>query len=467
MIRKTMMKRSAAAFGAGTLALAAFSVWAQNAASPSAATVSPVPTPSVAASPVSAAGAQTPAANDPQAQLVRQGEYLARAADCAACHTAPGGKPFAGGLPIASPIGTIYSTNITPDKDTGIGNYSLEDFDKAVRHGIAKNGSTLYPAMPYTSYAKVRPADVKALYAYFMNGVQPVAQANKATDIPWPMSMRWPLSIWRRMFAPPVVADAASTDNDPVSRGRYLVEGLGHCSACHTPRGFALQEKALTDDSTAFLSGGVVDNFLAKNLRGDVTDGLGNWSEGDITAFLKGGRNDHSAAFGGMSDVVRHSTQHMNDDDLAAVAKYLKTLKPVDPNAKALAYDETAAKALRAGSDKSNGALTFIDNCAACHRSTGKGYTQTFPTLALSSTVNSADPTSLIHIVLRGAQMPSTKSAPTHYAMPGFDDRLTDQDVADVLTFVRTSWGNKAPAVTAAQVAKVRKDVGAAPQPRR
>ncbi len=467
MIRKTMMKRSAVALAAGALTVAAVAVWAQNATPPATPAVTPVPTPSVTASAVTAAGTPTPAANDPQAQLVKQGEYLARVADCAACHTAPKGQPFAGGLPIASPIGTIYSTNITPDKDTGIGNYSLEDFDRAVRHGIAKNGSTLYPAMPYTSYAKVRPADVKALYAYFMNGVQPVAQANKATEIPWPMSMRWPLSIWRKMFAPAVVADAASTDNDPIARGRYLVEGLGHCSACHTPRGFALQEKALTDDSTAFLSGGVVDNFLAKNLRGDVTDGLGNWTEGDITAFLKGGRNDHSAAFGGMSDVVQHSAQHMSDDDLAAIAKYLKTLKPVDPNAKALAYDETVAKALRTGTDKSNGALTFLDNCAACHRSTGKGYTQTFPTLALSSTVNSADPTSLIHIVLRGGEMPWTKSAPTHYAMPGFDDRLTDQDVADVLTFVRSSWGNKAPAVTAAQVAKVRKDVGAAPQPQR
>ncbi|VVE07363.1 Gluconate 2-dehydrogenase cytochrome c subunit [Pandoraea morbifera] len=467
MIRKTMMKRSVGALTLGVLAFAATAVWAQNAAPPASPSVSPVPTPSVGASAVTAAGTQVPAANDPQAQLVKQGEYLARAADCAACHTAPKGKPFAGGLPIASPIGTIYSTNITPDKDTGIGNYSLEDFDKAVRHGVAKNGDTLYPAMPYTSYAKVRPADVKALYAYFMSGVQPVAQANKAADIPWPMSMRWPLSIWRKMFAPAVVADAASTDNDPISRGRYLVEGLGHCSACHTPRGFALQEKALTDDSTAFLSGGVVDNFLAKNLRGDVTDGLGNWSEGDITAFLKGGRNDHSAAFGGMTDVVQHSTQYMNDDDLTAIAKYLKTLKPVDPNAKTLAYDDTVAKALRTGTDKSNGALTFLDNCAACHRSTGKGYTQTFPTLALSSTVNSADPTSLIHIVLRGGQMPWTKSAPTQYAMPGFDDRLTDQDVADVLTFVRSSWGNKAPAVTAAQVAKVRKDVGAAAQPQR
>lgn len=467
MIRKTMMKRSAGVLTLGALAFAAAAVWAQNATPPASPSVSPVPTPSVGASAVTTAGTQAPAANDPQAQLVRQGEYLARAADCAACHTAPKGKPFAGGLPIASPIGTIYSTNITPDKDTGIGNYSLEDFDKAVRHGVAKNGDTLYPAMPYTSYAKVRPADVKALYAYFMSGVQPVAQANKAADIPWPMSMRWPLSIWRKMFAPAVVADAASTDNDPISHGRYLVEGLGHCSACHTPRGFALQEKALTDDSTAFLSGGVVDNFLAKNLRGDVTDGLGNWSEGDITAFLKGGRNDHSAAFGGMTDVVQHSTQYMNDDDLTAIAKYLKTLKPVDPNAKALAYDDTVARALRTGTDKSNGALTFLDNCAACHRSTGKGYTQTFPTLALSSTVNSADPTSLIHIVLRGGQMPWTKSAPTQYAMPGFDDRLTDQDVADVLTFVRSSWGNKAPAVTAAQVAKVRKDVGAAAQPQR
>ena len=245
MIRKTMMKRSVGVLTVGVLALAAVAVWAPVSAQ-NAAAVSPVPTPAVPAVTVDGANpgqqAQAPAANDPQAQLVKQGEYLARAADCAACHTAPKGKPFAGGLPIASPIGTIYSTNITPDKDTGIGSYSLEDFDRALRHGIAKNGSTLYPAMPYTSYAKVRPADVKALYAYFMSGVQPVAQANKATDIPWPMSMRWPLSIWRKMFAPAVVADSASTDNDPISRGRYLVEGLAHCSACHTPRGFALQE---------------------------------------------------------------------------------------------------------------------------------------------------------------------------------------------------------------------------------
>lgn len=424
--------------------------------------------PGVAAVPATTSTpAVAPNADDAQAQLIQRGEYLARVADCVACHTAPNGKPFAGGLPIASPVGKIYSTNITPDKDTGIGNYTLEDFDNALRHGIAKNGSTLYPAMPYPSYAKVHPTDVKALYAYFMHGVQPVSQANKAPDIPWPLSMRWPLSIWRRMFAPAVANDQAPVGNDPVSRGRYLVEGLAHCGACHTPRGFAFQEKGLTDDSPAFLSGGVVDGYLAKNLRGDINDGLGNWTQADIVAFLKGGRNDHSAAFGGMADVVQHSTQHVSDDDLTAIAKYLKTLKPVDPNAKALAYDDTVYKALRSGTDRSNGALTFIDNCAACHRSTGKGYTQTFPSLALSSAVNSTDPTSLIHIVLRGGEMPWTKSAPTHYAMPGFDDRLTDQDVADVLTFVRSSWGNKAPAVSAAQVAKVRKETRAAPQPQR
>ncbi len=413
-----------------------------------------------------AAAPQAQAGADDQ-QLIARGAYLAKLGDCVACHTAEKGKPFAGGLGFSTPVGTVYSTNITPDKETGIGGYTLEDFDNAVRHGIRKDGSTLYPAMPFPNYAKVRPSDVQALYAYFMHGVQPVSQANKDSDITWPLSMRWPLSIWRHAFAPDVVSDDASADKDAVLRGKYLVEGLGHCSACHTPRGVGFQEKALTDDSTAFLSGSVIDNYLAKNLRGDVTEGLGSWTEADIAAFLKTGRNAHTAAFGGMSDVVEHSMQYASDEDVAAIAKYLKTLKPVDPNAKALVYDDAAQKALIAGSDRSNGALTFVDNCMACHRASGKGYSETFPVLAQNSAVNSADPSSLISIVLRGGEMPSTKAAPTHYAMPGFDDRLTNQDVADVLTFVRSSWGNKAPAVTAEQVAKIRKDSGAAPEPKR
>ncbi|WP_459616898.1 c-type cytochrome [Bordetella sp. 2513F-2] len=409
------------------------------------------------------------AAADDDAQLIRQGEYLARAGDCVACHTAKDGKPFAGGLGLESPLGTIYSTNITPDKKTGIGEYTLEDFDRAVRHGVAKDGRSLYPAMPYTSYANVSPADVRALYAYFMHGVEPVEQANRDTDIPWPLSMRWPLGIWRMLFAPDVVdAEAPAADSaDAVLRGRYLVEGLGHCSTCHTPRGFALQEKALSDaDGTEFLSGGVIEGWLAKNLRGDMHDGLGSWSQEDIVAFLKGGRNGHSAAFGGMAQVVQDSTQHLSDADLNAIAAYLKTLSPVNPSqSAALTYDASTAQALRSGKADARGAMTYLNNCAACHRSDGKGWEETFPKLALSSTVNTADPTSLIHIVLKGGEMPWTQAAPTHYGMPGFAERLTDAEVADVVSFVRSSWGNKAPAVSAEQVAKVREETGAPAAP--
>ncbi|MEM5312563.1 cytochrome c [Paraburkholderia sp. JHI869] len=399
--------------------------------------------------------------------LIERGRYLAAAADCIACHTAKAGKPFAGGFPIDSPIGKIYSTNITPEKETGIGEYTFEDFDKAVRHGIGRDGSSLYPAMPYVSYARVSPSDVKALYAYFMNGVAPVSQVNKAPDIPWPLSMRWPLRFWRLAFAPEVTNEEAPISSAQVARGRYLVEGLEHCGACHTPRGAGLQEKALTDDGKQFLSGGVIDGYLAKNLRGDKKDGLGNWSESDIVAFLKSGRSAHAAAFAGMTEVVSDSTQHLSDADLSAIAAYLKTLAPVVTSNTTLSANATAATALRAGTDHGNGALSFVDNCAACHRTAGSGYDSTFPTLALASVVNTEDPSSLIRIVLQGGEMPSTKSAPTHYAMPGFSDRLTDRDVADVLTFVRSSWGNHAPAVTAEQVAKGRKAAGLGSQPAR
>lgn len=391
-------------------------------------------------------------------QLVKRGEYLAKAGDCVACHTAKGGKPFSGGLPMATPIGTVYSSNITPDKDHGIGNYSEDDFDRALRHGIRKDGASLYPAMPYPSYAKVKPADVKALYAYFMNGVQADPTPSRDVDIVWPLSMRWPLSIWRKVFAPAVAVDGTD-DNSPIVRGKYLVEGLGHCGACHTPRGVGMQEKALTDDSTQFLSGGVVDGYLANNLRGDARDGLGNWSEQDIAVFLKTGRNSHSAAFGGMADVVANSTQHMTDEDLTAMAKYLKSLKPVKDGVPALAYDDKTHQALRKGSDQSPGAMGFLNNCAACHRSSGKGWTETFPTLAQSATVNAGNPASLIKIVLEGGEMPWTHKAPTQFAMPAFGSRLSDQEVAEIVTFIRSSWGNSASAVSASDVAKVRKEL--------
>ncbi|MBM1191076.1 c-type cytochrome [Pseudomonas weihenstephanensis] len=400
------------------------------------------------------------AAQDSAHALIQQGEYLARAGDCVACHTAKGGKPFAGGLAMETPIGLIYSTNITPDK-SGIGDYSFEDFDKAVRHGIAKNGSTLYPAMPYPSYARVNQADMQALYAYFMSGVKPVAQENQAVDIPWPMSMRWPLAMWRWMFAPAVEDFTPVAQQDPVvSRGAYLVEGLGHCGACHTPRALTMQEKALSaTDGSTFLSGSApLEGWIAKNLRGDHKDGLGSWNEAQLVQFLKTGRSDRSAVFGGMSDVIVHSMQYMSEADLTAIARYLKSLPAVDSADKPHQYDPAVADALWNGDDSKRGAAVYIDNCAACHRTDGNGYTRVFPALAGNPVLQSDDPTSLIHIVLKGGTLPATHTAPSTFTMPAFDWRLSDQEVADVVNFIRTSWGNQAGEVKATDVKGLRSE---------
>jgi mono/diheme cytochrome c family protein len=392
--------------------------------------------------------------------LIKQGEYLARAGDCVACHTAKDGKPFAGGLPMETPIGTIYSTNITPDK-TGLGDYSFEDFDKAVRHGVAKNGSTLYPAMPYPSYASVTEPDMQALYAYFMHGVAPVAQENKASDIPWPLSMRWPLMGWRWMFAPAVADYKAAPGADAViSRGAYLVEGLGHCGACHTPRALTMQEKSLNaGEGNTFLSGSApLEGWIAKSLRGDHKDGLGSWSEVQLVQFLKTGRSDRSAVFGGMSDVVTHSMQYMTDADLTSIARYLKSLPANDPNDQPHQYDKQVAQALWRGDDSKRGASVYIDNCAACHRTDGHGYTRVFPALAGNPVLQSQDPTSLINIVLKGGTLPATHTAPSTFTMPAFAWRLSDQEVADVVSFIRSSWGNKGEPVKASTVTDLRKD---------
>ncbi len=269
--------------------------------------------------------------------LIKQGEYLARAGDCVACHTnGKAGKPFAGGLPMETPIGTIYSTNITPDKEHGIGGYTFEEFDDAVRKGVRKDGSTLYPAMPYPSFARISEADMRAMYAYFMHGVEPVNVANKDTDIPWPLSMRWPLAFWRGIFAPTPSDFVVNPQVDPVlERGRYLVEGLGHCGACHTPRSLTMQEKALSEsEGDDYLAGSnaPIDGWVASSLRGENRDGLGTWSEAELAEFLKTGRNDKSVVFGGMSDVVEHSLQYLSDDDITAIARYLKSLRRAAAN---------------------------------------------------------------------------------------------------------------------------------------
>jgi mono/diheme cytochrome c family protein len=261
--------------------------------------------------------------------LVATGRYLAAAGDCAACHTAPGGKPFAGGLALATPIGTVYSTNITPDRETGIGGYSLNDFDRAVRRGVTPDGGTLYPAMPYPSYAKLSDPDVTALYAYFIRGAEPVKAANRPTEIRWPLSVRWPLALWRVAFAPAVTRetfDASRYSDSLIAPGAFLTQGLGHCGACHTRRAVTLQEEGLDDASPAYLAGEpLIDGWVAVNLRGDKADGLGSIGADEIVATLRAARSVGWAVIGSpMTDVVVHSTQSMTDDDLKAIAAYLK-----------------------------------------------------------------------------------------------------------------------------------------------
>jgi alcohol dehydrogenase (quinone), cytochrome c subunit len=403
------------------------------------------------------------------AATIERGRYLAVAGDCTACHTAPGGKSFAGGLPINSPIGTIYSTNITPDKESGIGKWTLDDFDRAVRHGIDDEGVTLYPAMPYPSYALMGDEDIAALYAYFMHGVEPAAGTDHANGIPWPLSIRWPLALWRKLFAPAPDAPAfnASRFSDPATaRGAYLVEGPGHCGSCHTPRALTLQEKSLDDTSSSYLSGGPrIDGWVAVNLRGNQGDGLGNWSKGDIVATLRSARNSTQAVVGApMSDVVVHSTQYLSDADLEAIAAYLKTLTPAPGDASRFAANPATAADLAKGKEANRGAEVYDDNCAACHRTDGEGSPKVLPKIAGNPTVLSDDPDSLIRLVLAGSALPGTAAAPSALGMPGFAWRLSNDEVAQLLTFVRSSWGNQASSVSAAQVGRVRGALDSAPK---
>jgi mono/diheme cytochrome c family protein len=398
-------------------------------------------------------GAGSPA--HAQQTPTNKGEYLARAGDCVACHSAKGGKAFAGGLAMGTPMGTIYTTNITPDPETGIGNYSLEDFDRAVRSGVAKDGHHLYPAMPYPSYAKITDDDLKDLYTFFMKDVPAVKQPNKPNEIPWYLSPRWPLAIWNVVFAPKTGFTPRQDHDAQWNRGAYLIEGLAHCGACHTPRGLAIQEKALDDSKPAYLQGAELDAWSAPTLRGDKRTGLGSWSVDDVNAFLKTGHNDRGVAFGSMLDVVNNSTPYLTDDDTKAMAVFLKSL-PATAEQTQFAYDDATSKSLQGGNLQKPGAATYIGACAACHGADGKGQAPFMPPLAGNPAVLDPNASSLINLVLNGAEPLVVKGVPDAYRMPVFRIQLTDAQIADVLSFVRGAWGNDAAAVSTDQVKKLR-----------
>ncbi len=397
-------------------------------------------------------------------QLVARGAYLARLGDCAACHSISGKPAYSGGLRMVTPIGAIYSTNITPDITYGIGHFSLPDFDRALRFGVA-DGHTLYPAMPYTSYYNTTPGDVAALYAYFRHGVAAAAIPDRPSDIPFPLSMRWPLTYWRWLFASrPEPFWPAPGMAPGIARGDYLVNGMGHCGECHTPRALTMQVEAIAPgDGAAYLSGAVIENFFAPSLRNGGPGTIGIWTNGELAQFLKTGANPHGIAFGSMSDVIVHSTQYLNDADALAMASYLKTIRsssdaPLAP----FIYNKAEHEALRNGNASKPGAMIYLDNCAACHRPDGTGYERVFPRLAGNPVAEADNPLSLITIVLQGSQTPRTRGTPAQFAMPDFAWRLSDREVADVINFIRTSWGNRASLISSRDVNRVRRQTGAA-----
>jgi mono/diheme cytochrome c family protein len=410
--------------------------------------------------------AQAPPASPEQ---VQRGAYLARAGDCIACHTVPKGQPYAGGLPLDTPIGKVYSTNITPDLETGIGRYSTADFVKVMRTGVAKDGHRLYPAMPYTSYAKLTQDDLLALDAYFRQGIKPVRHPNRPTRLKWPLSMRSLMAVWNALYLKQGEYAANPEQNSSWNRGAYLVQGLGHCGGCHTPRGLAGQEKADSErKGKHFLAGAMLDNWEASPLTAKLDTGLQAWSKAEIVEFLKTGRTARMAAFGAMAGVIEKSTQYLTDQDLMAMAEYLKSLPSSDRTrrvetepAMRASQAFAAQQALRAGDAGLRGAQVYLDNCNACHHSDGTGAPRIFPNLAKNEVVNAKDPISLIHLVLTGSAMPSTQTAPSAIAMPDFGWRLSDEELADVLSFVRGSWGNHAPEVRSDEVGRVRKTLGA------
>ncbi|WP_292932704.1 c-type cytochrome [Noviherbaspirillum sp.] len=387
--------------------------------------------------------------------MIEHGRYVAQLGDCIACHTAPKGPAMAGGLELKTPMGTIYSTNITPDPRTGIGKYTYQQFDRAMRKGVAADGHNLYPAMPYPSYAKMSDDDMRALYAYLTQGLAPVDRPNKPAEMRWPFSMRWGLSLWNWAFVKdePFKPDPA---RDAVwNRGAYLVQGLGHCGSCHTPRGIAFQEKAMDDAGASgkhYLAGETVEGWRALSLRNL-------WTVEDTVQLLKTGQNHFATVSGNMAEVIHNSTQHFTDSDLIAIATYLKSLPAGKDDLPMPAVPKSPAMA-KAPENlfSSRGGLGYAQFCVDCHRQDGGGVKNVFPSLAGNPTVASDNPATLLHITLTGWKTAETAAHPRIYTMPGFT-RLSDQEVAEILGFVRSSWGNHAPPITASQVGKMRGEV--------
>ena len=394
------------------------------------------------------ASAQSPAGSKDKASIVARGEYLAQAGDCVACHTAPEGKLFAGGRAMPTPFGTLYTSNITPDPETGVGKWTADQFYTMMHTGRSPDGGLLYPAMPFGSYTKVTRADSDAIFA-FMQSVAPVKQPNKPHDLKFPYNNRSLIIGWRTLFFTEGEYKPDAGKSDEWNRGAYLVQGLGHCAMCH----YATNALGGSSESAAF-EGGLIpmQNWYAPSLTSNKEGGLGDWSIEDISDLLRTGISKRGAVYGPMADVTCNSLQYMTEVDTRAMAVYLKTLAEhsVPDAPRGTTSVQESSLLLRLGQS------IYADKCASCHGEKGLGKPPHYPPLAGNQSIEMSSAVNPIRMVLNGGYPPGTAGNPMPHGMPPFAQSLSDDEVAAVVTYIRVSWGNHGAPVSAAEANALR-----------
>lgn len=398
-----------------------------------------------------APGQGSVAAGQHSASAVKRGRYIAVAGDCVACHSIPGGdKPFAGGYKLQTPFGALLSSNITQDKETGIGNWTEQQFADALRKGKGREGENLYPAMPYTTYAKMSDADVADLYAYIKT-IAPVSNRVVTNQLPFPFNIRLFMSGWNLLFFDNKPLAPVANQSEQWQRGRYVVEALEHCAACHTPKNF------LGGDTTSkAFQGAGLQGWFAPDITSNPHTGIGGWSEDQLVEYLRKGNNEFAVASGPMAEAITNSTQHLSEDDLRAMAVYLKQQQGA-------AVEKTQPLAM-SDPRMESGAKIFAANCEACHTSGGTGVSNMVAGFAGRPSVMAPHVDSLLNSVLMGSRGAVTEQSPTGAGMPAFDWKLSDQQVANVLTYIRNQWGNAAEPVSVDAVKEARTSLGAKAQ---
>jgi mono/diheme cytochrome c family protein len=393
-------------------------------------------------------GQRATAATNATTRVINKGEYLARAGDCVACHTAPGGMEFAGGRAMPTPFGNIYVPNITPDEETGIGLYTADEFYRMMHTGVARDGKLLYPAMPFASYTKVTREDSDAIYAYLMS-VPPIRQQNRPHELRFPYNKRELLVGWRTLYFREGEYEPDPAQNAQWNRGAYLVQGLGHCAMCHT----AVNALGGSSESKAF-EGGMIpnQNWYAPSLTSNREAGLGDWSIRDITDLLQVGVSRRGTVYGPMAEVVYNSLQYLSDEDVQAMAVYLKALPQRDAEA-----PPTSQARMVAPEVMELGRRVYEKQCAVCHGNEGKGQPPAYPPLAGNQSITMSSPVNSIRMVLNGGYPPGTRKNPRPHGMPPFNHILNDQEVAAVVTYIRVAWDNNGTPVTPAQSNELRK----------